>query len=277
MKRSLVRWWIVPAALAVLAGAAMDAAAAPGDGEIGPAGEQPIPDLRARVTDLTGTLNAQQREALEQKLRSFETAKGSQIAVLLVPTTQPETIEQYSIRVVDEWKLGRKGVDDGVLLIVATGDRKVRIEVGRGLEGALPDITAHRIIREIITPHFRKGDFYGGINAALDAIVAVVNGEPLPAPSDTYSEQSRGQDPTSAFGLAIIVTLFAGSFLRRVLGQFIGALATGGIVGLLLALIGQTILIAAFLGAMAFVFSLVTGIPFVGRGGWGGGGASGDW
>jgi uncharacterized protein len=258
--RSLARRWMVAAALALLAGAA--------------AADQPIPALRARVTDLTGTLSTQQREALEQKLRAFETAKGSQIAVLLVRTTQPETIEQYSIRVVDQWKLGRKGVDDGVLLIVATDDRKVRIEVGRGLEGALPDITAYRIISEIIKPRFREGDFYGGIDSALDAIIAVVNGEPLPAPNHTYSERSGENDSGSAFGLAVIATLIGAPFLRRALGRFVGALATGGAVVLILALIGQTLFVAIFLGAMAFLFSLVIGLPFVG-GGWGGGWTSG--
>ena len=259
MKRSLARGWIVFAALALMAGAAN-------------AAEQPIPALRARVTDLTGTLDARQSATLEEKLRAFEAAKGSQIAVLLVPTTQPETIEQYSIRVVDQWKLGRKNVDDGILLLVAKGDRKVRIEVGRGLEGALPDITAFRIINEIVKPRFREGDFYGGIDSALDAIIAVVNGEPLPAPSHSYDDRSRDKDPMSALGLAIIVMLIGGSFLRRLLGRFVGALTTGGIVTLLLALIGQALFVAIFLGVIAFVFALAAGLPIGGRGGWGGGG-----
>ena len=127
---------------------------------------QPIPPLTARVTDTTGTLDAQQKQSLESELAALEQRKGSQLAVLIVPTTQPEDIEQYSIRVVDAWKLGRKNVDDGVLLIVAKNDHRVRIEVGRGLEGAIPDAANARIIREYITPKFRAGDFYGGIDDA---------------------------------------------------------------------------------------------------------------
>ena len=141
-----------------------------------------IPTLKARVTDLTATLTAEQTAALESKLAVFEQRKGSQLAVLLVPTTEPETVEQYSIRVVDQWKLGRKGVDDGVLLLIVKNDRKLRIEVGRGLEGALPDAIAKRIIDEYLVPPFKKGDFNGGINAAVERIIKVVDGEPLPAP-----------------------------------------------------------------------------------------------
>lgn len=141
--------------------------------------EVAVHELKQRVTDLTATLNAAQIQTLEAKLADFESKKGSQIGVLIVPSTQPETIEQYSIRVVEKWKLGRKGVDDGVLLLVAKNDRKLRIEVGRGLEGALNDATAKRIIAEVITPAFKQGDFAGGINAGTDSIIKVVNGEVL--------------------------------------------------------------------------------------------------
>ncbi len=139
-----------------------------------------VPPLAARVTDLTGTLSGEAVNRIEGKLANLEAKKGSQIAVLIVPTTQPEEIEQFSIRVEDAWKLGRKGVDDGAYLIVAKGDRRVRIEVGYGLEGALPDATANRIIDEIITPRFKSGDFDGGIEAGVDQMIAVVNGEQLP-------------------------------------------------------------------------------------------------
>ena len=139
-----------------------------------------------RVTDLTSTLDAGQIQALEAKLAAFESRKGSQIAVLLVPSTQPETIEQYGIRVVDSWKLGRKGVDDGVLLLIAKDDRKLRIEVGYGLEGALNDATAKRIVSEIIGPDFKRGEFYAGIDAGVDAIIKVVEGEPLPPPAQVH-------------------------------------------------------------------------------------------
>jgi uncharacterized protein len=151
---------------------------------------QPVPALSARVTDATGTLSDEQRSTLEQSLKDYEARKGSQIAVLIVPTTQPETIEQYSIRVVEQWKLGRTRVDDGVLLIIAKNDRTLRIEVGYGLEGVLTDATSNRIIEDIIVPRFRQGDFYGGVSAGVDGIMRVVDGEPLPAP-----RQSPGQAP----------------------------------------------------------------------------------
>src|SRR5512135_891158 len=141
-----------------------------------------IPPLTARVTDTTGTLDAGQKQALESSLAALEQRKGAQLAVLMVPTVKPEEIEQYSIRVVDAWKLGRKNVDDGVLLIIAKEDHRVRIEVGRGLEGAIPDAASARIIREYITPKFRAGDFYGGIVDATDALTRLIDGEPLPPP-----------------------------------------------------------------------------------------------
>jgi len=134
---------------------------------------QPVPDLHARVTDLTGTLSASQKQALESDLAGLEQRKGSQIGVLIVSTTQPEDIAQYATRVFDAWKLGRKGIDDGALLIVAKNDHRVRIEVARGLEGAIPDAAAARIIREYITPKFRDGDIYGGSNIGnLGAVVS---------------------------------------------------------------------------------------------------------
>src|SRR5689334_19319167 len=142
-----------------------------------------IPPLKARVTDLTGTLSAQQRDALEQTLAEFEKRKGAQIAVLMVPTTEPETIDQYAVRVEEAWKLGRKGVDDSALLVIAKNGRHLRIEVGYGLEGALPDAIAKRIIDNDITPRFKQGDFYGGIRAGVDRIMRVVEGEKLPPPA----------------------------------------------------------------------------------------------
>ena len=141
-----------------------------------------VPPLRARVTDLTATLSAQQRAELEQTLAAFEAKKGSQLAVLIVPTTQPETVEQFAVRVEERWKLGRKGVDDGVLLLIAKEDRKLRIEVGYGLEGVLNDATAKRIIAEEIVPRFKQNDFAGGITAGVARIIRVVDGEPLPPP-----------------------------------------------------------------------------------------------
>src|SRR5437899_164969 len=137
--------------------------------------EVAVPPLKGHVTDLTGTLTAPQIQTLEARLRDFERSKGSQVAVLMLPTTEPETIEEYSIRVADAWKIGRARVDDGAILVVAKNDRKLRVEVGRGLEGAIPDAVAKRVVSDVIAPHFRSGDFYG-------AITKLVEGEGLPAP-----------------------------------------------------------------------------------------------
>lgn len=158
-----------------------------------------VPVLQARVTDLTATLSYEQSQKLEQKLEIFEKEKGSQIAVLIVSTTQPEALEQFSIRVVDSWKLGRKNIDDGVLLLIATQDRRMRIEVGRGLEGVLTDITSKQIIEDIIKPYFKQGDTYQGIDAGLSAIIKVVSGEKLPTPSN------RGRGNSPLFALAIVI------------------------------------------------------------------------
>src|SRR5215212_7951371 len=157
-----------------------------------------VPPLREPVTDLTGTLTSQQVAALEQQLRAFEAKKGSQIAVLLVPTTQPETIEQYSIRVAEAWKLGRRGVNDGALLLVAKDDRAVRIEVGYGLEGPLPDVLADRIVEQVIVPRFRRGDYFGGLTEGVTRMVALVEGEPLPEPA----RAQRGARGGDSFGTA---------------------------------------------------------------------------
>src|SRR6266702_4762908 len=146
------------------------------------AGQVPVPPLSGRVSDQTATLTTEQRDALERTLEAFETRKGSQIVVLVVPTTAPETIEQYGMRVAEQWKLGRKKVDDGAILIVAKNDRALRIEVGYGLEGALNDATSKRIVADVITPRFKDGDFYGGITAGVDQIIRVIDGEPLPQP-----------------------------------------------------------------------------------------------
>src|SRR5574338_1049719 len=194
--------------------------------------EVPVPALKARVTDLTGTLSAAQRTALEERLAAFEARKGSQIAVLLVPTTQPETIEQYGIRVAEQWKLGRKGVDDGVLRLVAMKDRAVRIEVGYGLEGVLPDATANRIIDEYIVPRFKQGDFAGGISAGVDRVISVVEGEPLPAPkARARGEVSGGWQ--NLFILGFFLVFVVGGLLRAMFGRVAGSGVIGGIAGVI--------------------------------------------
>jgi uncharacterized protein len=258
--------------------------------------EVAVPALTAHVTDLTGTLTPEQLSTLEARLQALETKKGSQIAVLLVPTTQPETIEEYSIRVVDQWKLGRKKVDDGVLLLIAKTDRKLRIEVGYGLEGALPDAIAKRIIAEDITPHLKQGDFYGGIVAGVTRIDAVVQGEALPAPRQTGNDNTSIENylPFLIFG-----ALISGAILRRILGTFPGAVVNGGLIGVATMMLGGGVIFAIIFGIVAFFFALIKGGRSGGfgsggfgggggfssggggfsggGGGFGGGGASGDW
>jgi uncharacterized protein len=233
-----------------------------------------VPQLRAPVTDLTQTLTAEQVNALDLRLREFEARKGSQIAILLVPTTEPETIEQYAIRVAEGWQLGRRGVDDGVLLLVAKNDRAVRIEVGYGLEGALPDVIANRITDQVIVPRFQAGDYFGGLSAALDRIIAVLEGEALPEP------ERRARPTSEGFGSIVpllFMLVFVGSgILRRMFGSFGGASVTAGIAGVLVWLLTNILPIAIGAAVIAFFFGLFSGIGGGGRGwsnrgGWGGG------
>lgn len=252
---------------------------------LGPAparGDLAVPKLAARVTDLTGTLDAGQRAGLESRLAAFEAKKGSQIAVLLVPSTQPEAIEQYSIRVVDQWKLGRKGIDDGALLLVAKDDRKLRIEVGRGLEGVVPDAVANRIIAEHITPRFKEGDFYGGINAGVDRMIRVIEGEPLPAPKSKPVLESLGQRGgldaiDTLFGVLFLVVM-ANLFLGRMLGRVGGAAATGGLAGLLIWLVFSALIAGTIAAIIVFLLSLFagsqTGRHWSSGSGWGSSGGS---
>jgi uncharacterized protein len=238
-----------------------------------------VPPLTGRVVDQTGTLSSGDIAMLTQTLRSFEARKGSQIAVLIVPTTAPETIEQYSIRVADAWKVGRKKVDDGAILVVAKDDRKLRIEVGYGLEGALTDVTAKRIIDEIITPKFRNNDFAGGISAGVDQIIRVVDGEPLPAPRQARQGSGLTEliDPFNPF--VIIGVLVLGAFLRSALGRLLGSLATGGLIGLVAWFIVGSLVVAIVAGSIAAFFTMLSdglASPGPGRtGGWSGGGSYG--
>lgn len=218
----------------------------PADGSTtnAPAG---VPALQARVTDLTGTLDTARRQGLEQRLAALEQRKGAQVAVLIVPTTAPDTIEQFATRVFDAWKLGRKGTDDGVLLIMAKNDRTLRIEVGYGLEGAIPDAMAGRIIREQIVPRLQAGDYAGGIEAGVAAIEKLVDGEALPAPSANSDESMFSGFSVSELDLAFVIGMtvlfLAGSTLVAGLGAavaswfFFGtwwAVVAGGVAGLLL-------------------------------------------
>jgi uncharacterized protein len=239
------------------------------------AAEVEVPALKARVTDLTGTLTPEQSAALESRLAAFEAKKGSQVAVLIVPTTEPEAIEQYGIRVAEAWKLGRKGVDDGALLLVAKNDRTLRIEVGYGLEGALNDATSKRI-EDIVVPYFKAGNFYAGVSAGVDAILAVIQGEPLPEPK--HGGQRGGVDALDQyFPVLFVVAIVAGAILRSVLGNFMGGVATGGLVGFVVWVLGAGLALALILAFAAFVMTLAGGggRGFYTGGGWGGGGGFG--
>ena len=259
-------------------GAAAIAAALLGPAPAG--GEVAVPKLAARVTDLTGTLDAGQRAGLETRLAALEEKKGSQVAVLLVPTTKPETIEQYSIRVVDQWKLGRKGIDDGALLLVAKDDRRLRIEVGRGLEGVVPDAVANRIVAEHITPRFKEGDFYGGINAGVDRLIRAIEGEPLPAPKSKPVGESLGQglDWTELLFGGLVLVVVGNMFLGRMLGRVGGAAVTGGLAGFLVWLIFSALIAGALAAIIVFVLSLFmgsqTGRHWSSGSGWGSSGGS---
>jgi uncharacterized protein len=237
-----------------------------------------VPPLVGRVVDQTATLSSGDVASLQQTLKDFEARKGSQIAVLIVPTTAPETIEQYSLRVAESWKIGRKKTDDGAIVVVAKDDRKLRIEVGYGLEGALTDVTSKRIIDEVITPKFRSGDFAGGISAGVDRIIRVIDGEKLPAPEP---RQQPSSDWLSHIDLLNPFTLFAvfivGSILRATLGRLIGAVATGGVVGLLAWLIAGSLVASIIAAFIAFVVTMFAETPTSSSGHGGGRGWSGGY
>jgi uncharacterized protein len=234
--------------------------------------EVALPPLTHRVTDLTATLDTQQTQTLESRLAEFEANKGAQLAVLIVPTTQPESIEQFGIRVVEAWKLGRKGVDDGALLLVAKDDRALRIEVGYGLEGVLNDATANRIIDEVIVPRFKRADFYSGIESGLAAMMQVVSGEALPPPKRAAASGKFDIESMLfvAFGLVVVV----GGMLRAMLGRFPAAVLMGGALAVLAWFTIAQLIVALLVGLMAFVFVLLGGGGH-GFGGFGGGGLGG--
>jgi uncharacterized protein len=251
-----------------------------------------VPLLLGHVTDQTGTLTSEQQSTLEQTLLAFEAKKGSQLAVLVVPTTAPEEIEQFSLRVAEQWKLGRKKADDGAILVVAKNDRALRIEVGYGLEGALSDIISKRIISETITPRFKQGDYFGGIEAGVEQIIRVVDGEPLPAPTNRPTDSY--QDIRQLVPLLFIVALAVGGILRSVFGKVPGALITGAVVSALAWFVIGTVFLSILAGLAAMVSTLIGSTRMLyaigglggggrgggfrgGGGGFGGGGASGRW
>ena len=232
-----------------------------------------VPPFTALVIDQTGTLSPAEQSALETRLTALQKRKGSQIAVLLVPTTSPEAIEQYSLRVVEDWKLGRKGVDDGVLVLVAKDDRAVRIEVGYGLEGAIPDATGKRVSDEFIVPRFRAGDYPGGLSAGVDRLIGLVDGEALPEPQAAPAPNGRLED---ILPIVFVVSLVLGSVLRRALGQLPGAAATGAVAGGVTWFLAGVLGLSLFMTVVGFVLGLMAGGSGGGwashrRGGFGGG------
>jgi uncharacterized protein len=234
------------------------------------AAPQPIPALQARVTDLTGTLTATEQAVLEQKLAAFEARKGAQVAVLVVASTAPEAIEQYSIRVVEAWKLGREKPDDGALLLVAKDDHALRIEVGRGLEGALTDAMSNRIIDDTMVPLLRQGQFTTAINAGADQMLRVIDGEELPPPEQAWRAPGG---LLSALPFLLIGFLVGSAILRAIFGRVGGAVVTGGLMGVAVFVLSQLLAIAVGAAVLASVMALVLGL---GRGaGWSSGGLGG--
>jgi len=270
--RLLARWLLgVWCAVAVVAHGADAPAAA----------LQPVPALQARVTDLTGTLTAAEQGELDRKLAAFEARKGAQVAVLMVATTAPESIEQYGIRVVDQWKLGRAHTDDGLLLLVAKDDHALRFEVGRGLEGALTDAASSVIIRETMVPLLRQGAYAAAINAGIDQALRVIDGEELPPPDTGW--RGAPQDWGRMLPFVLVAFLVASSVLRAVFGRTLGSVLTGAGVGALAWLLSRLLLVAMGAGVVAFVAALFGGMLTRGAwtsgsrrgGGWYGGGGFG--
>ena len=253
-----------------------------------------VPALTARVTDLTSTLNVEQRASLEARLSAIDAANGAQITVLLLASTQPESIEQFGIRLAEAWKIGHKGADNGVIVIIAKDDRRVRIEVGYGLEGSIPDAIAKRIVAEQMTPHFKQGDYYAGIQATVDALESASKGESLPAASKQRGKRGPSLD-FEGYISVLMAAAFVGAVLRKLLGLF-GVLVVAGLVGGATLLFGASWFFAVLIGLATFALSFINfggrgigggfggggfgggGGGFSGGGGgFGGGGASGSW
>jgi uncharacterized protein len=243
-----------------------------------------VPPLSGRVVDQTNTLAASDVASLTQTLSDLETRKGSQIAVLIVPTTDGEAIEQYALRVAEAWKIGRKKIDDGALLVIAKNDRRLRIEVGYGLEGALTDATTKRIIDEDITPKFKSGDFGGGVAAGVDKMVRIVDGEKLPEPEPPHWQDSQSFDPEALFNpFLIIPAVIFGGLLRGLMGRLLGSVTAGALTALIAWLLAGSLMAAVIAGVIALLFVLISdGFTSAGpgrrgsAGGWSGG-SGGSW
>lgn len=246
-------------------------------------GVLPVPALSSHVIDSTATLSGAQQQALDSKLAAFESSSGAQVVVLMVPTTQPEDIASYAQRIGDAWKIGRKGVGDGLLLVVAKSDRKIRIEVAKSLEGAIPDLAAKQIIDSAITPRFKQDDYAGGIDAGVERIMGLIKGEALPAPA-AQAGMGMSQDdfqwgPMLAF--LFFAVMIGGGIARKFLGNKLGSLVTGGLVGLFVNSLTASLLLAILAALAAVIFTLVSGVGRgfrgTGGGGFGGSGSGGGW
>ncbi|CAM4210649.1 TPM domain-containing protein [Comamonas aquatilis] len=271
---------------------------------------QPVPALTARVLDQTQTLSESEQQSLSQKLKALEDSTGAQVVVLMVPTTAPEDIAAYAWRVASSWKIGRMDIGDGVLILVAKNDRRMRIEVARKLEGAIPDLQASRIIDNAMKPKFRANDYAGGLSDAIDQMGMLIRGENLPAPAPRPSSSSS--TPFSDYAEFLLPLLFFGfpigiAVARAIFGRFLGSLVVGGVAGLAAYFFTTSLLIAGFAAFLGLIFTLLSNLsrggggggPYIssggGGGGWssgssggggfssggggsfGGGGASGDW
>ncbi len=265
---------------------------------------KPVPKLERRVTDLTGSISAPDEARIEQRIRALEQGKGAQIVVLMVDTTEPEAIFDYTMRVAEAWKIGRKGVDDGIVFVIAKGDRKMQILTGPGIQGVVTDAMAKRVIAEIVAPRFREGRFADGVFDGVDKLAGLVEGEALPPPP-TKKRASKNVDYQGFIVFAVFAALFVAPILRSLVGRFLGAVATGAVTGLAAwFIVGGLIfpivvanivtLVALFAGLMNFRrgggwhgggwssggggWSSGGGDSFSGGGGsFDGGGASGDW
>ena len=251
-------------------------------------GVQAVPALTGHVIDRAQGLTADQAQALDAKLSQFEAHRGTQMVVLLVPSTQPEDIAAYAQRVGDTWKVGRKQVGDGLLVVVALQDRRVRIEVAKALEGAIPDLAASRVIEQAITPAFRRGDVAGGLNAGVDRLMALITGENLPAPEAT-APRGQGFDLNQLILFGLIGIPIVSGVLGAVFGRKLGALLTGALGGGIVWVLTTSLLLGTFGGVMAAVLALAMGKGGrggpggfgppggFGGGGWSGGGGGGGW
>jgi uncharacterized protein len=279
MSAGILRWLLVLAALLAGAGAAAQDL-------------MPVPALEGRVIDRTGTLDSLQRQAMEQRLAAFEREAGTQIVVLIVNSTLPEDIAAYAQRVGDQWKIGRRDVGDGVIIVVAKNDRRIRIEVAKALEGAIPDLAARQIIAETISPAFKRGDYAGGLNAGIDRLAARIRPEGLPAP-DGHAGASGGGAGFDWQELAMFFFVgvpLVGAVLTGAFGRKFGGLLTSGVAGAVGWWFSASLLIAGVAAMLALFLVGVLGIgargPSArGRGGspviwgdggsWGGGGGGG--